>query len=130
MQKYEIGIEETLRRVINVEAENIDEAIEIATNKYDSGEIVLDSSDFCDKTISNIYSKKLEQPINIFMKYNPKDGIITIVQDNNKEGKYVCDTVEDLSVCLKTYTSNYMETPEIPSNKELEEVTQDEELER
>lgn len=122
MKKYEIGIEEVLRRVINVEANNIDEAIEIITEKYDSGEIVLDSSDFCDKSISNIYSKKLDKPINIYMRYNPEDGIITILQDNNKEDKYVCNTVEDLSVCLKTYTSNYMETPEIPSSKELDDI--------
>lgn len=122
MKNYEIVVEELLRRVVCVEANNIDEAIDIVSEKYDKEEIVLDSSDFCENNIANIYSKKLDEPMNIYMRYDPEDGILTIIQDDNKEAKYVCDTVEDLSVCLKTYTTDYMETPEIPSDRELEDI--------
>ncbi len=130
MKKYDIGIEEVLRRVVSVEANSIDEAIEKVSYQYDNEEIVLDSSNFCEKSIGNIYSKKLDKPININMKYDANAGILTIIQDENKEGKYVCDTVEDINSCLRTYISDYMENPEIPSDKEIDEVLKEEELER
>lgn len=128
MKNYEIGIEESLRRVVCVEANNIDEAIEIVSEKYNKEEIVLDSSDFCESNIANIYSKKLDEPMNIYMRYDPQEGILTIIQDDNKEVKYVCDTVEDISVCLKTYTNDYMENSEIPSDRELDDIDMEREM--
>ena len=51
MQNYKIEITEILRREVEIEAENIDSAIQIITEKYKSEEIVLDSSDFVDYKI-------------------------------------------------------------------------------
>lgn len=48
MKKYKIGITEILRRVITVEAENSDQAIDKVLEAYDSKEIVLDINDFMD----------------------------------------------------------------------------------
>lgn len=48
MKKYKIGITEILRRVITVEAENSDQAIDKVLGAYDSKEIVLDINDFMD----------------------------------------------------------------------------------
>ena len=51
MQNYKIEITEILRREVEIEAENIDSAIQIITEKYKSEEIVLDSSDFVEYKI-------------------------------------------------------------------------------
>ncbi len=49
---FKIEIMETLSRVIEVEAENIDDAIKIAKESYFSEEIVLDYTDFVDVEIT------------------------------------------------------------------------------
>lgn len=43
---YKIEIEELLQRVIEIEAENVNEAIRIAKEKYRKEEYVLDENDF------------------------------------------------------------------------------------
>lgn len=52
--KYLIEVTETLQRTILVEAETNDEAIEKVESAYRSENIVLDSSDFIDKSINSI----------------------------------------------------------------------------
>lgn len=51
MPNYKIEITEVLRREVEIEADNIENAIQIITEKYKSEEIVLDSSDFVDYKI-------------------------------------------------------------------------------
>lgn len=47
MQKtYKIEIEETLQRVVEIEANSLDEAIDIAQNRYSNEEYVLDYEDY------------------------------------------------------------------------------------
>ena len=43
---YKIEIEELLQRVVEIEAENVNEAIRIAKDKYRQEEYVLDENDF------------------------------------------------------------------------------------
>lgn len=54
MKKYKIGITEILRRVITVEAENLDQAIYKVIEDYDKRNIVLDSNDFMDVEFNEI----------------------------------------------------------------------------
>ena len=47
MQKtYNIEIEETLQRVVKIEASSLDEAIDIAKERYRNEEYILDENDF------------------------------------------------------------------------------------
>ena len=46
MKNYKINIQETLSRIIEIEAENEDIALEIVKNKYKNEELVLDNDDF------------------------------------------------------------------------------------
>lgn len=48
---FNIEITETLRRVVTVEADTIEEAISKVENRYDNGTIVLDSSHYVDTEI-------------------------------------------------------------------------------
>ena len=43
---YKIEIEELLQRVVEIESENVNEAIRIAKEKYRKEEYVLDENDF------------------------------------------------------------------------------------
>lgn len=46
METYKIEIQEFLSRIIEIEAENLDEAISKAKEMYQKEEIVLDSDDY------------------------------------------------------------------------------------
>ena len=50
--KYIVQIEEILQRVVEVEAESKDEAWKKVSQQYKDEEIVLDSSDYVDTTIT------------------------------------------------------------------------------
>lgn len=50
--KFKIEITEILQRIVEIEAESVDIAIETATQKYKSEEIVLDWNDFIEYRIS------------------------------------------------------------------------------
>ncbi len=43
---YKIEIEETLQKVVEIEANSLDEAIDIAQNRYSNQEYILDYEDY------------------------------------------------------------------------------------
>lgn len=57
MEIFKIEITETLQKVIEVSASSLDEALEIIKNKYNNGEIVLDSNDYIDTVIEEYDNK-------------------------------------------------------------------------
>lgn len=62
MPKFQIEIEEILQRVEDIEAQTLEEAIDIVDEKYDNQEIVLDSEDFKGHEIREYSSTvKIEQ---------------------------------------------------------------------
>jgi len=52
MNTYSVEVIETTSRVINIDAESPDDALEIVKDRYLNGEIVLDDNDFPDFKIS------------------------------------------------------------------------------
>lgn len=52
MKKYRIEVTEVLSRIVEIGAENEDEAVEIARQMYRNCEIVLDASDYIETEIS------------------------------------------------------------------------------
>ena len=52
--KYKVEITETLKRVVEIEANNEENALYEVTKKYKNSEIVLDYSDFVDVNFENI----------------------------------------------------------------------------
>lgn len=57
MEIFKIEITETLQKVIEVSTSSLDEALEIIKNKYNNGEIVLDSNDYIDTVIEEYDNK-------------------------------------------------------------------------
>ena len=60
MKTFQVQILEISNKVIEIEAENIDSAIQIITEKYKSEEIVLDSSDFVEYKIDEYVTETNE----------------------------------------------------------------------
>ncbi len=48
MSKFQVEIKETLGRVVEVEADNLLEALALVEAQWDEGEIILDAGDFFD----------------------------------------------------------------------------------
>lgn len=71
MSKFSIEIEEISQRVEDIEADNIEEALEIAEEKYSKGEIVLDYQDFKDHEIREYRNQVREEDL-------VKDNIIPL----------------------------------------------------
>lgn len=46
MPKFNVQVKEILRRVVEIEAETLEKAIDIAKDMYQNEEIVLDADDF------------------------------------------------------------------------------------
>lgn len=57
MEKFTVGITETLFRIVEIEAESHQEAIDKVQEIYSNGDIVLDSNDFLDVDFG-IYEKQ------------------------------------------------------------------------
>ena len=51
MQTFTLEIQETYSKIVEIEAETLSDAIDIAHDMYNSEEIVLDASDFVTNTI-------------------------------------------------------------------------------
>lgn len=120
MKDYDIELEEVLRRVVSVKANNIDEAIEIVIDKWNAREIVLDSSDFLESSINNLYSKRLNEKLDMRLQFNPADEMLTITCGDNSE-RYVCESVRDLNSCIKTFSTDFLENNEIDSSNKYVE---------
>lgn len=61
MKNYFIEIKETLKRVVSIEAENLEEAFEKVEDAYNNEEIVLSACDFDGVAFQNYEIKEIQQ---------------------------------------------------------------------
>lgn len=54
MPKFNVQVKEILRRVVEIEAETLEDAINIAEDMYQNEEIVLDADDFAYMKIDEV----------------------------------------------------------------------------
>lgn len=117
MKDYDIEIEEVLRKTVRIRSKNIDDAFSKAEGLYKKEKIVLDYNDLAEVRYSNLYSKKLEESLEIKMDYNSITGNLTIKIGENPEEIYSVDTVNNLSSCLSLYIADHIEEHDIDSKK-------------
>lgn len=60
---FKLYVKETLQRKIDIEADDIEEAIQMVKTKYDDCEIVLDAADHVETTISDSEFDETEKKI-------------------------------------------------------------------
>lgn len=113
MNKYKIELEEILRRVVDVDANNIDEALDKVMDMYHDEKIVLDYNDHCETSVRNNYSKKLDQTLNFFVRYSPEDGNLVILGNDGKEQTYSCETVSHIASSFNLFIDENVEEHEI-----------------
>ncbi len=63
MTKYKIKVTEILQKEIEIEADNLDKAIEKVEEMYDNSEIVLDSEDFVSVDFNNAQELEIERSL-------------------------------------------------------------------
>lgn len=51
MKRYYVSVTETLNKVVSVDAESEKEAVQKVQDAYSNSEIILDSDNFCGKTV-------------------------------------------------------------------------------
>lgn len=112
MKKYNVEVVETLSRVVEVEANNYEEAEEIVEEKYSNSDIVLDWNDL-ECTEYNPYpSREINQDFKLNVDFDKTDGTISIGSENGSGTTYKCKTYEDLLLSLKMYCQDYIQYKE------------------
>lgn len=117
MKKYDILILEEDERVVQVEAKNINDAMDIVERKIESEEIILDPSNY-NRTLLNSNSKELTSDLNIYLRFSTEEKKVTFFTDDNQEEYNNCHTVRDLTEVFSRHCSNYLEDYEIESKED------------
>lgn len=63
MQKYKVTLTETLQREVEIEADDINGAINIAQEMYDNSEIILDETDYKGVEINETLNERNREDI-------------------------------------------------------------------
>lgn len=124
MKKYKIIIQEFDETLVEQNADSFDEAVNKTKDKIANDKIYLEPTSNYTQTFINYYSKELDNSLAIFLKYNPNDKTIVIInnEENDKQRVYDgCYTVRDLSDIFSSYCKNNLEEREIEAEKEIEE---------
>ncbi|MCG9911924.1 MAG: DpnD/PcfM family protein [Flavobacteriales bacterium] len=84
METFKIEVQELLTRVIEVQAENLQEAYSIVYDQYEKEVIVLDYNDFAELNFIDINSPSTKDEINVLTK-DLIDYILSKKQNDTKE---------------------------------------------
>jgi SpoVK/Ycf46/Vps4 family AAA+-type ATPase len=99
METFKIEVKELLTRVVEVKAENIQEAFSKVNEKYKKAEIVLDYNDFAEVNFTNINDQSKTDEIHSLTKevidylYTDKQKYF---EESNQPQKHIYDKIERL----------------------------------
>lgn len=117
MQKYNVEVVETLSRVVEVEANNYEEAEDLITEKYNNSDIVLDYNDLESTNYKPYPSEKFKDNISLQIDYDKSEETLIIGSENTTGAKYKCRNREDLELSIKSYIDNYIDFDKIDPRK-------------
>ena len=117
MALYSVEVVETLSRVVEQDAPTYEDAESIVEEKYYNQDIVLDSEDYKEVEYRQFPSPKIKESFNITIDFDKEEKNVYISTESSSGATYSCETIEDLSVALKTYISNYVEVENNNSNE-------------
>ena len=109
MKKYKVEVVEKLSRVVEVEAEDYQTALEIVSTKYADSEIVLDYNDLETTDYHEYPSPKIKDNFEIVLEFDKDEKNIVISCDDSTGVNYNCVDYEDLTIALQDYIDNYIE---------------------
>ena len=109
MSKYQVEIVETLSRVIDVEANSYEEALDKVKAKYDKSDIVLDWEDLENVDYKKYPYPKLKEDIMLEINYDKINNSVIIGTENSSGAEYHCSDIEDLKNSINEYIDNYID---------------------
>ena len=109
MSKYQIEIVETLSRVIDIEANSYEEALDKAKAKYDKSDIVLDWEDLENVDYKKYPYPKLKEDIMLEINYDKINNSVIIGTENSSGAECQCSDTEDLKNSFSEYIDNYID---------------------
>ena len=136
MAKYQVEVIETLSRVVEVEADNYDEAEDEVTKMYDNEEIVLDWQDLVSTEYKQYPSPKLDNDFNLDLKYSKENETLSVIDDKFKNSVNSCKDYEELFNTIKNviddmYHKQRSNAIKIAKQyKKMQEEKKNEEMER
>lgn len=122
MKTYKVEVTETLQRVIEIEANSSEEALAIVNNQYKNEDIVLDYSDFVEKSIDlqsdylktnqliKLIKKNPSRVIEANIQYGALNATHFIIYKDNEIIDEDIDGVETtwlIDEFINEYSSNY-----------------------
>ena len=109
MSKYQVEIVETLSRVVDIEANNYEEALEKAQKKYDDSDIILDWEDLENVDYKKYPYPKLKEDIMLEINYDKINNSVIIGTENSSGVEYHCSDIEDLKNSINEYIDDYID---------------------
>lgn len=109
MKKYQIEVVEKLSRVVEVEAVDYQNAVDIVSSKYANSEIVLDYNDLETTDYHEYPSSKIKDNFEIVLEFDKDEKNIVISCDDSTGVNYNCVDYEDLTIALQDYINNYID---------------------
>ena len=108
MNKYQIEIVETLSRVIDIEANSYEDALEKVKEKYDNSDIILDWEDLENVDYKEYPYPKIKDDFILQVDYDKDDNAVIIGTETSSGAKYYCSNTEDLKNSINEYIDNYI----------------------
>ena len=108
MNKYQIEIVETLSRVIDIEANSYEDALEKVKEKYDNSDIILDWEDLENVDYKEYPYPKIKDDFILQVDYDIDDNSVIIGTETSSGAKYYCSNTEDLKNSINEYIDNYI----------------------
>ena len=109
MSKYQVEIVETLSRVVDIEANNYEEALEKAQKKYDNSDVILDWEDLESVDYKEYPYPKMKDDFTLQIDYNNNDNSVIIGTESLSGEKYYCSDIEELKNSINEYIDNYID---------------------
>lgn len=138
MAKYNVEIIENLSKVVEIEADNYDEAEDIAYKKYDNCQIELDYEDKNETVYKPYPSQNISNDFTLIVKFDQKRKQLSIVSRDKDltdltRQTHKCETEDDLKFFLNSYLDNNIEYEKIMSVEEIQKqlnTKRDKDMER
>lgn len=118
MRLYNVEIKEDTSRVIEINANSYEEAVNKAEEMYDKGEVVLFYDDCNGVSYEPYPSQKIKNNFSLNIEFDKKEKMLYITHEDGSGTKYNCETRDNLISAFKTYIDIYEELEPV----EYEEV--------
>ncbi len=108
MKIFQIEIKEDSSRVVDIKAENYNEALKKAEEMYGKGEVILDYEDVNNVLYEPYPSQEIKENFSLNIRYDKKLNNIVICSGVLVEG-FRCKSKEDLINAISSFVNKYIE---------------------